>query len=133
MWQEAAALFELTCLTPETLFFPPVYVMSLEKHTQCSENLITVPQIAMMKTLETLNILLVIRVYYKIVCGLPQVALEVNNSPANTGAIRDRVQSLGWEDPGGGHGDPLEYSCLENPLDRAPWQAMVHKVGKSWT
>ena len=132
MWQEAAALFELTCLTPETLFFPPVHVMSLEKHTHCSENLITFPQIAMMKTLETLNILLVIRVYYKIVCGLPQVALEVNNPPANTGAIRDRVQSLGWEDPGGGHGDPLEYSCLENPLDRAPWQAMVHKVGKSW-
>ena len=77
--------------------------MSLEKHTQCSENLITFPQIAMIQTLETLNILLVIRVYYKIVCGLPQVALEVNNPPANTGTIRGRVQSLGWEDPGGGY------------------------------
>ena len=72
MWQEAAALFELTCLTPETLFFPPVHVMSLEKHTHCSENLITFPQIAMMKTLETLNILLVIRVYYKLFVGFPR-------------------------------------------------------------
>ena len=71
MWQENAALFELTCLTPGTLFFPPAYIISLEKHTQCSENLITFPQIAMMKTLETLNILLVIRVYYKIV-GFPR-------------------------------------------------------------
>ena len=133
MWQEAVALFKLTCLAPGTLFFPPVYIISLEKHTQCSENLITSPQIAIMKTLGTLNILLVIRVYYKIVYGFLQVALVVNNPPANTGTIRDRVQSLGWEDPGGGHGNPLQYSCLENPMDRGPWQAMVHKVGKSWT
>ena len=66
MWQENAALFELTCLTPGTLFFPPAYIISLEKHTQCSENLITFPQIAMMKTLGTLGILLVIKVYCKI-------------------------------------------------------------------
>ena len=57
----------------------------------------------------------------------------VNNPPANTGTIRDRVQSLGWEDPGEGHGNPFQYSCLENPMGRGPWQAMVHKVGKSWT
>ena len=60
------------------------------------------------------------------------MALEVNNTPANTGAIRDRDQSLGREDPGGGHGDPLQYSCLENPMDRGPWQAIVHGVSKSW-
>ena len=87
----------------------------------------------MIQTLETLNILLVIRVYYKIVCGLPQVALEVNNPPANTGTIRGRVQSLGWEDPGGGHGDPLQYSCLENPMDRGPWQAIIRGFAKSHT
>ena len=44
------------------------------------------------------------------------------------------VQSLGWEDPpGGGHGNPLQYSCLENPMDRGAWQATVHGVAKSWT
>ena len=43
-----------------------------------------------------------------------------------------RIQSLGWEDfPGGGNGNPLQYSCLENPMDRGAWQATVHEVGKS--
>ena len=35
--------------------------------------------------------------------------------------------------PGGGHGNPLQYCCLENPMDRGVWQAMVHGVAKSWT
>ena len=35
--------------------------------------------------------------------------------------------------PGGGHGNPLQYSCLENPLDRGPWQATVHRVTESQT
>ena len=35
--------------------------------------------------------------------------------------------------PGGGHSNPLQYSCLENPMDRGAWRAMVHKVSKSWT
>ena len=34
--------------------------------------------------------------------------------------------------PGGGHGNPLQYSCLENPIDRGAWRAMVHRVTKSW-
>ena len=34
--------------------------------------------------------------------------------------------------PGGGHGNPVQYSCLENPMDRGPWQATVHGVAKSW-
>ena len=39
---------------------------------------------------------------------------------------RDTVQSLGWEDPpGGGHGNPHQYSCLENPTDRGAWRATV--------
>ena len=33
--------------------------------------------------------------------------------------------------PGGGHGNPLQYSCLENPIDRGAWWAIVHKVTKS--
>ena len=35
--------------------------------------------------------------------------------------------------PGGGHGNPLQYSCLENSVDRETWQATVHRVTKSWT
>ena len=35
--------------------------------------------------------------------------------------------------PGGGHGNPLQYSCLENPTDRGALQATVHRVAKSWT
>ena len=34
---------------------------------------------------------------------------------------------------GGGHGNPLQYSCLENPMDRGAWQATIHGVAKSWT
>ena len=35
--------------------------------------------------------------------------------------------------PGGGHGNPFQYSCLENPMDSGFWQATVHGVTKSWT
>ena len=35
--------------------------------------------------------------------------------------------------PGGDHGNPLEYSCLENPMDRGTWWVMVHRVATSWT
>ena len=45
-----------------------------------------------------------------------------------------RVQSLGQEDPPGGrHGDPLQYSCLENPMDREAWRATVLRVTKGRT
>ena len=40
----------------------------------------------------------------------------------------------GWvRYPGGGLDSPLQYSCLENPIDRGAWQAMVHRIAKSWT
>ena len=43
-----------------------------------------------------------------------------------------RVQSLGQEDsPGGGTGNSLQYSCLENPMNRGAWQTTVHGVAKS--
>ena len=58
----------------------------------------------------------------------------VINLPANTGDIRNGVQSLGWEDsPGGRNDNPLQYSCLENPMDRGAWWAAVHGVAQSWT
>ena len=58
----------------------------------------------------------------------------VKNSPANTGDTRDAgsIPGLG-RPPGGGNGNPLQYSCLKNPMDRGAWQATVHGVAKSWT
>ena len=41
-----------------------------------------------------------------------------------------RAQSLGGEDPGEGNGNPLQYSCLENPMDRGAWQAAVHGLAR---
>ena len=62
----------------------------------------------------------------------PQVALMIKNLPANAGDIRDVNLITGLRrSPGGGHGNPLQYSCLENPLDRGTWQATVHSVTKS--
>ena len=43
-----------------------------------------------------------------------------------------RVRALGWEDPPGeGNGNPLQYYCLENPMDRGTWQATVYGVAES--
>ena len=57
----------------------------------------------------------------------------LKNPPANAGDMGDlgSVPGLG-RSPGEGHGNPLQYSCLENPMDRGDWQAMVHRVTKSW-
>ena len=55
----------------------------------------------------------------------------LKNPPANAGdvgSIPDLGRSLGE-----GNGNPFQYSCLENPMDRGAWQAIVHGVLKSWT
>jgi len=66
--------------------------------------------------------------------GAFQVALEVKNLPANAGDIRDAGLIPGsGRSPGGGHGIPLQYSCLENPMDKGAWRATVHRVSESWT
>ena len=58
----------------------------------------------------------------------------VKNLPANAGDARDMGSIPGSEkSPGGGHGNPLQYSCLEKPMDRGAWQAMVPMVANSWT
>ena len=56
----------------------------------------------------------------------------VKNLPGNAGDLRDvgLIPGLG-RSPGGGHGDPLQYSCLENPMDRGFWQATVLGVAES--
>ena len=55
-------------------------------------------------------------------------------SVANAGDLGDRgsVPGLG-RSPGEGNGNPLQYSCLENPMDRGAWWATVHVLAKSWT
>ena len=56
--------------------------------------------------------------------GSSQVALVVENPPANAGGIGDLGLIPGpGRSPGGGHGNPLQYSCLENPMHRGAWQA----------
>ena len=63
-----------------------------------------------------------------------QVRLVVKNPPANAGDVRDVGSIPGsGRSPGGGHGNPLQYSGLENPMDRGAWQATVHWVVKSQT
>ena len=58
----------------------------------------------------------------------------VKNSLANAGDARDTGSTPGsGRSPGGGHGNPLQYSCLGNPMDRGAWRATVHAVSKSWT
>ena len=66
--------------------------------------------------------------------GAYQVALMIKNPPANAGDIRDKgsVPGLG-RSPGGGHGTPFQYSCLENPMDRGAWWATVQRVAQSQT
>ena len=58
----------------------------------------------------------------------------VKKPPANAGDIRDigLICQLG-RSPGRGHGNPLQYSCPENSMDRGAWRATVHRVTKGWT
>ena len=66
--------------------------------------------------------------------GTSLVAFVVKNLPNNAGDIRDLGLIPGsGRSPGRGHGNPLQYSCLENPMDGEAWQADVHRVAQSWT
>ena len=66
------------------------------------------------------------------------MTLVVKNPPANAGEVRDMgsITESGIS-PGGGHGNPFQYSCLENPMDRGAWWAPVHRglhrVGHYWS
>ena len=58
--------------------------------------------------------------------------LVVKNPAANAGDVRDTPSIPGsGRSPGEGNGNPLQYSCLENPTDRGAWGAIVHGVAKS--
>ena len=62
------------------------------------------------------------------------MALVVKNTPANAGDARDMGLIPGsGRSPGGGHGNPLQCSCLENPMYRGAWRTTVYRVSKSQT
>ena len=74
------------------------------------------------------------RNYLYLTTLISQVALVVKNLPASAGGVRDKssISGLG-RTPGGGHGNPLQYSCLGNPIDRGAWWSTVHWVAKNRT
>ena len=58
----------------------------------------------------------------------------VKSLSVNAGDVRDAGSIPGsGRSPGGRHNNPLQYSCLENPMDRGAWQAVVHGITQSWT
>ena len=66
--------------------------------------------------------------------GASQVALVVKNPPANARDLRDVGSIPGsGRSPGEENGNPLQYSCLESPMDRGAWRAAVHRVTRSRT
>ena len=70
--------------------------------------------------------------YY--IAGASQVTLVVKNLPPNEGDIRNVVSVSGLgRSTGEGHGNPLQYSRLENPMNRGAWWAAVHRVSQSRT
>jgi len=62
------------------------------------------------------------------------VALAVKNLCAKAGDVREAgsIPESG-QSPKEGNGNPLQYSCLKNPMDRGTWQAAIHGTTKSWT
>ena len=70
---------------------------------------------------------------YKLISGFPG-GLAVKNSPANARASGDAGSIPGpGTSAGRGNGNPLQYSCLKNPMDRGAWRATVHEVSKTHT
>ena len=62
------------------------------------------------------------------------MALGVKNPPVNTGDIKAAGSVPGsGRSPGGGHGNPLQHSCLKNPMDRGAWWTTDHRVANSLT
>ena len=63
-----------------------------------------------------------------------QVPLELRNPSANAAETRDtNLIPESQKAPGGGHGNPLQYSCLENPMDRGAWWVTVHGISRNQT
>ena len=66
--------------------------------------------------------------------GASRVKLSGKEDTCNAGAAGDVGLIAGsGRPPGGGHGNPLQYSCLENPMDRGAWRATIHRVANDQT
>ena len=67
--------------------------------------------------------------------GESRVVLVLKILPTNAGRLKRDVSSVPGlgRSPGGGHCNPLQDSCLVNPMDKDDWWAMVHRIGKNWT
>ena len=76
-------------------------------------------------------LLLYIYNIYSFILWASQIMLVVKNPPANEGDINSI--SMLERSPGGGNGNPFQYSCLENSMDREAWRAIVHSFPKSQT
>ena len=65
--------------------------------------------------------------------GASQVVHVVQKPLSKAGDVRDKgsIPESG-RSPGGGHRNPLQYSCLENPMDRGAWRATVYEAAQSW-
>ena len=116
---------------PHSAFPPslPFCLMLTLKHlhsTWCKEIIITFPSISCFS--------IPVMVLPAWLPRASQVPPVVKNLPASAVYVRDvgSIPGLG-RSPGGGHGNPLQYSCLENPMDRGAWRAVAPGVTKSWT
>ena len=91
-------------------------------------------------TFFTLGMFLNIKMNKKIIMNIKFISTGflsdavIKNLPVIVGDARDLCSVPGWgRSPGVGNGNPLQYSCLENPMDRGTWRAIVQEVAKSWT
>ena len=74
---------------------------------------------------------IILKIYHTLrLSRASQVELVAKNPPANAGDIRDMGLTLG-RSPGRGHGNPLQYSCLKNPMDRRAYPVTVHGIAKN--
>ena len=90
------------------------------------------PVNAMRFAFKMANLANVVFYIYILLLQASQMALVVENPLVNAGDIRDTglIPGLG-RSPGEGNGNPLQSSCLENPMDRGAWRATVHRVSES--
>jgi len=89
--------------------------------------------LSLMRSLTLLKSCLLINILYVHILGFLG-GPAVKSPSARQEPPETQIQFLGWEEPHGrGNGNPLQYSCLENPTDRGAWLATVHGVAKSQT
>ena len=95
------------------------------------KNLKEVSECPLLQKSQNLELTYLQLVFQKI--GASPMVQQVKNPPAVQETQETWVQSLGQEDPLEEHGSPLQYSFLENPMDRGAWWATIQRAAKNWT